>query len=186
MPLQNNYFATCLGPSTFTCTMGVQMVITNTSYNRANVPEIQQFLGATSLTNLTYKTFPLVLFPDLKEDKSLKTVFGNWKLLARILKALLCGVTSLHHTSSSGGAHTNSMKWSIQQVLPGSIAWAAVIGIFLLSPDTEFSSSSVSKRSTISYKELFFNYKKVLVSKWSTKCIKAIVTNIDHYIFKAA
>ncbi|KAG0699083.1 hypothetical protein DFH29DRAFT_877566 [Suillus ampliporus] len=159
---------------------------TNTSYDRANVPKIQQLLGVTSLSNLTYKTFPPVLFPNLKEDKSLKTVFGNWELLARVLKASLRGVTSLHQASSSGGAHTNSMKWSVQQVMPGSIAWATVIAIFLLSPDTEFSSTGIGKRSTISYKELFFNYKKVLVTKWHTKRIIQIVTNINHFIFKAA
>ncbi|KAG2159903.1 uncharacterized protein EDB93DRAFT_1099331 [Suillus bovinus] len=45
---------------------------TNTSYDRANVPEIQRLLGVTSSTNLAYKTFPLVLFPELKEDRSLK------------------------------------------------------------------------------------------------------------------
>jgi hypothetical protein len=61
---------------------------TNTSYDRANVPEIQQLLGVTSSSNLTYKTFPPVLFPNLKEDKSLKTVFGNWELLARVSLAL--------------------------------------------------------------------------------------------------
>ncbi|KAG1831086.1 hypothetical protein EV424DRAFT_1278444, partial [Suillus variegatus] len=105
---------------------------------------------------------------------------------ANILKALLCGITSLHHTSSGGGAHTNSMKWSIRQVTPGCIAWAAVLAIFLLSPDTEFSSTGIGKRSTISYKDLFFTYKKVLVTKWKTKHIVQIVTNINHYIFKAA
>jgi hypothetical protein len=61
---------------------------TNTSYNRANVPKIQQLLGVMSSSNLTYKTFPLVLFPNMKEDKSLKTVFGNWELLAQVSLAL--------------------------------------------------------------------------------------------------
>ncbi|KAG1772534.1 hypothetical protein EV702DRAFT_930212, partial [Suillus placidus] len=159
---------------------------TNTSYDRANVPEIQRLLGVMSSTNLAYKTFPPVLFPELKEDRSLKTVFGNWLLLARILKASLHGITSLHHASSGRGAHTNSMKWSVQQVMPGCIAWAAVLAIFLLSPDTEFSSAGIGKRSTISYKDLFFTYKKVLVTKWKTKRVVQIVTNIDHYIFKAA
>lgn len=97
------------------------------------------------------------------------------------------------------------MKWSIRQVTPGCIAWAAVLvsypyhlssigshahallqAIFLLSPDTEFSSTGIGKRSTISYKDLFFTYKKVLVTKWKTKHIVQIVTNINHYIFKAA
>ncbi|KAG0691606.1 hypothetical protein DFH29DRAFT_819330 [Suillus ampliporus] len=144
-----------------------------------------------SSSNLTYKTFPPVLFPNLKEDKSLKTIFGNWELLARVLKASLHGVTSLHQASSGGGAHTNSMKWSIRQVTPeydlySQLRSPLLQAIFLLSPDTEFSSTGIGKRSTISYKELFFNYKKVLVMKWHTKRIIQIVTNINHFIFKAA
>jgi hypothetical protein len=57
---------------------------TNTNFERATVPDIQQLLGVTSATDLAYKTFPPVLFPGLKEDKTLKTVFGNWELLARV------------------------------------------------------------------------------------------------------
>ncbi|KAG1879450.1 hypothetical protein C8R48DRAFT_668287 [Suillus tomentosus] len=90
---------------------------------------------------------------ELKEDRSLKTVFGNWLLLARehpqILKASLRGITSFHHTSSGGGAHTNSMKWSVQQVMLGCITWAAVLAIFSLSPDTEFSSTGIGKSDQV-------------------------------------
>ncbi|KAG1843287.1 hypothetical protein DFJ58DRAFT_665430, partial [Suillus subalutaceus] len=160
---------------------------TNTNFERATTPEIQQLLGVSSATNQTYKTFPPVLFPGLKEDGSLKTVFGNWELLARVLKASLHGVTSLHHRSSGGGgAHTNALKWSVHQITPGAIAWAAVIAIFLLSPDTEFSSSGLGKKSSINYKTLFYNYKKVLVLKWTTKHVVSIVANINRYIFEAA
>ncbi|KAG2118281.1 hypothetical protein BD769DRAFT_1337912, partial [Suillus cothurnatus] len=160
---------------------------TDISYDRASVPEIQKLLGVTSATNPTYTTFPPVLFPNLIEDKSLKTVFGNWALLAQILKAALRGVTSLHQGSShGGGAHTNSQKWDIRQVTPGSIAWAAVITIFFLSPDTEFSGSGVGKKSNINYKELFYNYKRVLVTKWKSKRIEEIVAKINNYVFGAA
>ncbi|KAG1902644.1 uncharacterized protein F5891DRAFT_1186295 [Suillus fuscotomentosus] len=158
---------------------------TSTSFERATIPKIQQLLGVSSAANQTYKTFPPILFPGLKEDMSLKTVFGNWELLARVLKASLRGVTSLHHRSSGGGAHTNALKWSVHQITPGAIAWAAVIAIFLLSPDTEFSSSGLGKKSNINYKTLFYNYKKVLVSKWTTRCVTLIVANINNYVFEA-
>ncbi|KAG2124584.1 uncharacterized protein EDB93DRAFT_1258733 [Suillus bovinus] len=152
---------------------------TNPGFERAAIPEIQQLLGVTSATNQTYKPFLPVLFPGLKEDKSLKMVFRNWELLARILKASLCGVSSLHQGSSGGGAHTNSLKWSVCQITPGSIALAVVI-------DTEFSSSGLGKKSNINYKNLFYNYKKILIVKWSTRRILSIVANINCYVFKAA
>ncbi|KAG2054243.1 hypothetical protein BDR06DRAFT_1050533 [Suillus hirtellus] len=158
---------------------------TNINFERAAIPEIQQLLGVMSAMDLAYRIFLSILFPGLKDDKSLKTVFGNWELLAWILKALLCGITSLQGLSSSS-AHTNSLKWSVCQVTLGSIAWAAVIAIFLISPDTEFLSTGIGKKSNINYKNLFFHYKKILVTKWTMKCIIAIVTNINQYIFKVA
>jgi hypothetical protein len=58
--------------------------------------------------------------------------------------------------------------------------------IFFLSPDTEFSGSGVGKKSNINYKELFYNYKRVLVTKWKSKRIEEIVAKINNYVFGAA
>jgi hypothetical protein len=66
---------------------------TNPQYDRASVPEIRQLLGVTSTLNVVYKTFPPVLFPSLIEDKLLKTVFGNWELLAQVRLLLLLSDT---------------------------------------------------------------------------------------------
>ncbi|KAG2046044.1 hypothetical protein BDR06DRAFT_899866, partial [Suillus hirtellus] len=69
---------------------------------------------------------------------------------------------------------------------PGLIAWAAVIAIFSISLDTEFLSTGIGKKSNINYKNLFVHYKKILVTKWTMKCIVEIFTNINQYIFKVA
>jgi hypothetical protein len=58
--------------------------------------------------------------------------------------------------------------------------------IFFLSPDTEFSGSGVGKKSNINYKELFYNYKRVLVTKWKSKFIEEIVAKINNYVFGTA
>jgi hypothetical protein len=58
--------------------------------------------------------------------------------------------------------------------------------IFFLSPDTEFSGSGVGKKSNINYKELFYNYKRVLITKWKSKRIDEIVTKINNYVFGTA
>ncbi|KIK38194.1 hypothetical protein CY34DRAFT_59734, partial [Suillus luteus UH-Slu-Lm8-n1] len=156
----------------------------NTQYRRADVTEIQKMLGV-SAANPKYKTFPPVLFLGMQEDPTLKTVFGNWELLAKILKAALRGVTSLHQ-ETTGGPKTNARKWNLEHVTPGSIAWAAVIAIFLLSPDTEFQKSGTGKSSGINYKDLFFHYKKLLLTKWDSRRIQTIVQNIDREVFGSA
>ncbi|KAG1882448.1 hypothetical protein F4604DRAFT_1540553, partial [Suillus subluteus] len=129
--------------------------------------------------------FPPLLFPGLQEDTTLKTVFSNWTLVAKILRASLHGVTSLHQ-EPCGGSKTNTRKWSFQQVTPGSIMWATVIAIFLLSPDTEFPGSGVGKSSALNYKDLFFQYKKLLIMKQDMKRIKTIIANINSYVFGGA
>ncbi|KAG2122164.1 hypothetical protein BD769DRAFT_1670973 [Suillus cothurnatus] len=140
---------------------------TDISYDRASVPEIQKLLGVTSATNPTYTTFPLVLFPNLIEDKSLKTVFGNWALLAQILKAALRGVTSLHQGSShGGGAHTNSQKWDILKSHQDRWRGQPLLQYF-------------SSRLTLSFL-------RVLVTKWKSKRIEEIVAKINNYVFGAA
>ncbi|KAG1857142.1 hypothetical protein F4604DRAFT_1524620, partial [Suillus subluteus] len=132
----------------------------NTQYCRANVAEIQKMLGVSAV-NPKYKTFPLVLFLGMQEDPTLKT----------ILKAALRGVTSLHQ-ETTGGPKTNARKWNLEHVTPGSIAWAAIIAIFLLLPDTEFQKLGTGKSSGIHYKDLFFHYKKLLLTKWDSRCIQ--------------
>ncbi|KAG0695444.1 hypothetical protein DFH29DRAFT_814167, partial [Suillus ampliporus] len=69
---------------------------------------------------------------------------------------------------------------------PGSIIWVVVIVIFLLSPNTEFPDSGVGKSATINYKDLLFQYKKTLVMKWDTRCIKNIMASINNHIFGVA
>jgi hypothetical protein len=55
----------------------------NTQYCRANIAKIQKMLGA-SVANPKYKTFPPLLFLGMQEDPTLKTVFRNWELLAKV------------------------------------------------------------------------------------------------------
>jgi len=60
-----------------------EQYFTDIAYDRASVPEIQCLLG-TSTSQRMPKPFPPVLFPNLVEDPSLKTVFGNWELFGKV------------------------------------------------------------------------------------------------------
>lgn len=53
------------------------------AYDRASVPEIQGLLG-TSTSQRMPKPFPPILFLNLIEDPSLKTVFGNWEPFGKV------------------------------------------------------------------------------------------------------
>ncbi|KAG2068364.1 hypothetical protein BDR04DRAFT_1158034 [Suillus decipiens] len=112
-----------------------EQYFTDTMYNRASVPEIQKLLGI-SVSQHTPKPFPPILFPNLVEDASLKTIFGNWEVFGKII---------------SGGPPHNGNKWEITSLTPGLLAWAAVIAIFLLSANKEFHYSGKGETMKIQY-----------------------------------
>ncbi|KAG2157657.1 uncharacterized protein EDB93DRAFT_1100999 [Suillus bovinus] len=155
------------------------MYFANTNYRRADVAEIRDMLGV-SAANPKYKTFPLVLFLGMQEDSSLKTIFRNWELLAKVLKATLHGVTSLHQETTSG-PKMNARKWNFKQVTPGSIAWAAIICC-----SVDITEVWLKKVIQYNYKDLFYHYKKLLLTKWDSRCIQTIVQNINREVFGSA
>ncbi|KAG1731407.1 hypothetical protein EDB19DRAFT_1912530 [Suillus lakei] len=131
------------------------------AYDRASVPEIQRLLG-TSTSQRMPKPFPPVLFPNLVEDPSLKTVFGNWELFGKAIRILL---------------------WEVTSLTPGLLAWVGVVVVFLLSADKEFRYSGKGEMTKIQYSYMFTSYKKILVKNWNTEYTCDIVKKLNNYVF---
>ncbi|KAG2058241.1 hypothetical protein BDR06DRAFT_1004453 [Suillus hirtellus] len=120
-----------------------EQYFTDTMYNRASVPEIH-----ISVSQRTSKPFPPILFPNLIEDASLKTIFRNWEVFGKIIHIVLWGETGLTVLRAGRPPHSGN-KWEITSLTPGLLAWAAVIAIFLLSADKEFCYSSKGETTKI-------------------------------------
>lgn len=71
-------------------------------------------------------------------------------------------------------------------MLSDSVAQLISQVIFLLSPDTEFQKYGLGKSSGINYKDLFYHYKKLLLTKWDSRRIQTIVQNINREVFGSA
>ncbi|KAG2046462.1 hypothetical protein BDR06DRAFT_1014714 [Suillus hirtellus] len=136
-------------------------------------------------SNRTYPLFPPILFPNTIIDTSNSTVFGNWKPLAQILKAVLMGKASLTSVKK-GGPPRNFQNWGVSAITPRAIAWSATIAIFLLSPDTVFSQDGHGKSSGIQYKNLFYSFKKILVCCWDAPYLMKVRQHIEGHVFGAA
>ncbi|KAH7920930.1 hypothetical protein BV22DRAFT_1132700 [Leucogyrophana mollusca] len=130
-----------------------------------------------------YILFPPILFTGLRWDPQLKNVFGNWLPLARIEKVVLFGKQSLSRGNSAAGPPPNGKIWRITASTPGSLAWSAVIAIFLLSPDKGFSKTNAGTQSKMDYRNMFYNYKKLFITSWHTRRLRDIVKNINEYVF---
>ncbi|KAI5982874.1 hypothetical protein EDD15DRAFT_2138479, partial [Pisolithus albus] len=99
-------------------------------------------------------------------------------------KAALWGKASLvDGFVRRSGPKTNGRRWQVSAVTPGSIAWAATICMFLLSPDSEFPGNGIGHTSKIDYYEVFWAYKRVLVVKWTDPHIQQIVGEMNAFVF---
>ncbi|KAL4066223.1 hypothetical protein J3A83DRAFT_4099259, partial [Scleroderma citrinum] len=152
-------------------------------YNRLKVPKVCVMLGIKDLSKPTYSLWIPFLFTDMKVNMA--KPFANWKPLALILKTSLLGKLSIaedfvHHS----GSPTNGNKWKVFTVTPGCIAWAVTMSVFLLSPDMSFPENGMGTVSKIPYHSIFWEYKQLLVTKWTDCHIKAIVTSMNYLIFR--
>ncbi|KAG2155789.1 uncharacterized protein EDB93DRAFT_1247438 [Suillus bovinus] len=150
-------------------------------YDRASVPEIQGLLG-TSTSQRMPKPFPPILFPNLVEDPSLKTVFGNWEPFGKAIRILLWGENGLT-ALRAGGPPRNGNRWEVTSFTPGLLAWVGVVVVFLLSADKEFRYSSKGEMTKIQYSYMFTSYKKILVKNWNTEYTRDIVKKLNNYVF---
>ncbi|KAI6006712.1 hypothetical protein F5J12DRAFT_689602, partial [Pisolithus orientalis] len=148
------------------------------------VPEIIKMLGVNDVgtPNQHFTIWFPFLFKDMKVD--VHKPFMNWKLLALILKGVLWGKMSLTEGFvHCGGPRTNGQKWKATAVTPGSIAWAATVCMFLLSPNKEFPGNGCRQISKINYYQVFCTYKQVLITKWTGCHIQNVVTEMNHFMF---
>ncbi|KAI9460702.1 hypothetical protein HD554DRAFT_2041611 [Boletus coccyginus] len=151
---------------------------------RLEFPEIRELLGVEQ-QNPKYMTFPPLLFANRRVD--MRTPFSNWQMLASILRIVLWGQTALTHTATRRpGAKSNGSRWNVNACTPGCLAWAAVIAIFIVSPDAEFSKHGVGATSQILYRNLFREYKCLLVTHWDSKNVCEVVKKVNNQVFGGA
>ncbi|EIW74928.1 hypothetical protein CONPUDRAFT_159699 [Coniophora puteana RWD-64-598 SS2] len=151
---------------------------------REDVPQLRDMLGVPrdAKKPFKYKLWAPILFTDGVVRMS--TPFSNWEPLAKVLKVILWGPTSLDHSGPPiGGPHRNARLWNATHSTPGAFAFAAIIVIYLCSPDNEFSKDGVGAISGISYKGFFDALKRILVTYWEGTHLKLIRKKVDHYIF---
>ncbi|KAG2040590.1 hypothetical protein BDR03DRAFT_979849 [Suillus americanus] len=153
----------------------------DTAFNRASIPEIQHLLS-TSASQRTPKPFPPILFPNLIEDVSLKTVFGNWEVFGKVIRIVLWGENGLTPLRA-GGPPRNGNKWEVTSLTPSLLAWAAVVVIFLLSANKEFRYSGKGEITKIQYSYMFSSYKKIIIKNWNTQYTRDIVKKLNTLIF---
>ncbi|KAL4064641.1 hypothetical protein J3A83DRAFT_4443670 [Scleroderma citrinum] len=127
--------------------------IFNLSKTYFKVPEVCVMLEIKDLSKPTYSLWIPFLFTDMKVNMA--KLFTNWKALAFILKTSLLGKLSVVKDFS----------------------------VFLLSPDASFPANGMGTVSKIPHCSTFWEYKWLLVTKWTDHHIKAIVTSMNYLIF---
>lgn len=115
-------------------------------FQRASVEKLQDLLGANSgQGGKKYPLFPPILFPDWPQSKNPRDVFLNPVLVKvsifshqafamqytdkiQILKVILFGATSLAPIDGkNSGPKPAGIRWGLNEVTPGAIAFAAIL-----------------------------------------------------------
>ncbi|KAG1802202.1 uncharacterized protein HD556DRAFT_1194086, partial [Suillus plorans] len=82
-----------------------------------------------------------------------------------------------------GGPPTYAKMWKLNSCTPGMIAFGVTSIIFMLSPNQEFSGDGIGAISSIPYHTIFRAVKRFFIVKWTHERIKAIVGQINGYVF---
>ena len=112
-------------------------------FKRGSIQKLQDLLGATvTPKGKKYRLLPPILFPDGSQNK--RDVFLNPALVrvsvvpyqafamrytdkAQTLKVILFGPSSLSDNGTHSGPKPAGVKWKLNEVTPGAIAFAAVL-----------------------------------------------------------
>ncbi|KAH0838752.1 hypothetical protein J3R83DRAFT_7117 [Lanmaoa asiatica] len=70
-------------------------------------------------------------------------------------------------------------------ITPSTLAWAIIMLLFLLSSDKDFSKEGMGAISKLPYQDWFAQYKKLLISHWTTPQLQCVVKFIDTFVFEA-
>ncbi|KIJ58588.1 hypothetical protein HYDPIDRAFT_34032 [Hydnomerulius pinastri MD-312] len=152
--------------------------------DRADLPEIQKLLGKA---NPRYTLFPPFLFPGLKVDETLATVFGNWELIAKGMKVVLFGKSALATNRRRGGPKPNGVLWGVTTVTPGLLSWVCTMIAFVLGPDKEFNSETgKGEISKMPFYDMFYSYKQLAITNWDTPRLQNVIKQISNSVFGAS
>ncbi|KAG2074145.1 hypothetical protein BDR04DRAFT_1115707 [Suillus decipiens] len=150
-------------------------------YDCASVQQIMDIIGWEAGKGKTFDIFkPPVLYPDNIINK--KKIFRAWLIIMKVIKVSLCSKMSLF-PKGHGGPPTYAKIWKLNSCTPDMIAFGVTSIIFMLSPDQEFSRDGIGVISSIPYYTIFHAVKRFFIIKWTHKHIKALVGQINSYVF---
>ncbi|KAF7420722.1 hypothetical protein PC9H_009167 [Pleurotus ostreatus] len=103
-----------------------------------------------------YPEVPPLVYPDLVSNP--RKVFCN-PILGRILRVILFGIASLDKATVQ--TSTLGKMWGINELTPGSLAFAVIAAIYVLSPDSSLNETGLV--SLIPYRKIYYKIKGTLV-----------------------
>ncbi|KAK0437419.1 hypothetical protein EV421DRAFT_1907443, partial [Armillaria borealis] len=76
---------------------------------------------------------------------------------------------------------TNAILWKLEEVTPGTIAYAATVAHFVLAGDERF--DKCGAQSGIIYASDYYQYKKTIIETISTPYMKETITAYNQFLF---
>ncbi|KAJ3557258.1 hypothetical protein NM688_g1562 [Phlebia brevispora] len=134
---------------------------------------------------LSCMEFPPALFKNYQYDENMRGVF-QCEAIPKVIRIIFFSTMALEddHTPKS---NTNGMKLGLTGITIGTVAFAAISLIYLISGDPAY--TDVGKVTGIKYHELFKGFKALLIQKKDSgaqgaKWVKDLLTSINEFVFR--
>ncbi|PBK67897.1 hypothetical protein ARMSODRAFT_976633 [Armillaria solidipes] len=144
-------------------------------------PQCLNLLGYKS-SSKTYSPLPPILW-DNGEKGDVRFIFRS-TILMKILFVIFYGPTSLKLKDSNKPVKsktTNAILWKLEEVTPGTIAYAATVARFVLAGDECFDKRGA--QSGINYASDYYQYKKTIIEAINTPYMKETITAYNQFLF---
>ncbi|PBK62837.1 hypothetical protein ARMSODRAFT_980465 [Armillaria solidipes] len=175
-------FLSCVKNETFQPIFGTLIPSAGTmGFDVSTNPQCLELLGYKS-SSKTYSPLPPILW-DNGEKGDTRFIFQS-TILMKILFVIFYGPTSLKLKDSNKPVKsktTNAILWKLEEVTPGTIAYAATVACFVLAGDERFDKRGA--QSGINYASDYYQYKKTIIETISTPYMKETITTYNQFLF---
>ncbi|KAF8871315.1 hypothetical protein CPB84DRAFT_1855086 [Gymnopilus junonius] len=108
-------------------------------------------------------------------------------LQMQIARVVIYGLTSLNKSKTAkirgNSAFSTKKLGSMVSITPGLIAWCAIVALYLLSGDGDFTTTGQGNISKINYAKRLESYKKLIIQAHNTEWYKALISTWQKEIF---
>ncbi|KAK0485430.1 hypothetical protein EDD18DRAFT_1111574 [Armillaria luteobubalina] len=144
-------------------------------------PHCQELLGYDPQKKV-YSTLPPILWPNTVKDSGNNQYLFRSEILMNILLAIFFSAMSIKEKTVTKKKLTHAVLWKVEQITPGTIAFAAIVARYVLSGNEHFDKRG--GHSHIPYAADFKFYKTMIIQNLNKSHMVETIAAFNRYLFE--